>query len=283
MGEFSGKSVLITGGARGFGRAVGLLFAQEGANVTIADLGEPARVYDEHFVPTSRSGELDSTAAEIEAAGGHAVAVAADVTSAADCQGMVQTATDAFGGIDILIANAGVWSLARAWEFTEEEWDRTIDVNLKGVWLTTKYAVPQMIERRQGKIIMMSSIAGLKAYEWYAPYVAAKHGVIGYMKALAIELGPHGINVNAICPTQMGKPEVSETPDPVWVRSVGHDNPSPEEFERAASSQNLLSHLGIPGFEVVGEAALWLASDRARLVTGHALPMDAGWIVKRGG
>jgi NAD(P)-dependent dehydrogenase (short-subunit alcohol dehydrogenase family) len=283
MGEFSGKSVLITGGARGFGRAVGLLFAQEGANVTIADLGPDARVYDEHFVPTSRSGDLDSTAAEIEAAGGRALAVTADVTSAVDCERMVQAATDAFGGVDIVIANAGVWSLARAWDFTEEEWDRTIDINLKGVWLTTKYAVPQMMARRQGKIIILSSIAGLKAYEWYAPYVAAKHGVIGYMKTLAIELGPYGINVNAICPTQMGKPEVSETPDPVWARAVGHDNASAEEFEKAVSAHNLLSDLGIPGFEVVGEAALWLASDRARLVTGHALPMDAGWIVKRGG
>jgi NAD(P)-dependent dehydrogenase (short-subunit alcohol dehydrogenase family) len=281
MEEFAGKSVLITGGARGFGRAAALLFVRQGADITIADLG--TRIDDEHFQATSNASDLERTAAEIEQAGGRCRAVVADVTSAADCQHMVNEAIAAFGRVDILIANAGVWSLARAWEFSEEEWDRTIDVNLKGVWLSTKYAVPGMMERRDGKIIMVSSIAGLKAYEWYAPYVAAKHGVIGYMRTLAIELGPYGINVNAICPTQMGAPQIGETPDPVWVRMVGHDNPSAQEFEEAASAQNLLTHLGIPDFDVVGEAALWLASDRARLVTGHALPMDAGWIVKRGG
>ena len=279
--EFAGKSVLITGGARGFGRATALRFAEQGADITIADLGN--RLESEHFVHTSDRDQLSETAREIEALGSQCRAVVADVTSPADCERMVAEAVDAFGGIDILLANAGVWSLARAWDFTEEEWDRTIDVNLKGVWLSTKYAVPHMISRREGKIIMVSSIAGLKAYEWYAPYVAAKHGVIGYMKALAIELGEYGINVNAICPTQMGTPVLPDTPDPVWQKSVGKANPTVEEFIAAASAQNLFQDLGIPDFELVAEAVLWLASDRAKLVTGHALPVDAGWVVKRGG
>jgi|SRR6266508_180464 len=281
MDELDGKVALVTGAARGFGRAVALLLASEGADVIVSDI---ARDLDsDRFYAMSDLERLEATADEVRALGPRALAVQADVTSASDCQDMAEAALASFGRVDILVANAGIWSLASAWEFTEEEWDVTVDVNLKGAWLTAKYVVPHMIERRYGKVIFTSSIGGIRAYPKYAPYVAAKHGVIGLMRAFAIELGPYEITVNAICPTQMGKPVATEEPDPVWAGFVGHPNPTAEEFEAAAAQENLFESLGIPDFPLVAEAVLWLASDRSRMVTGHALPVDAGWVAKRGG
>src|SRR5215471_17814725 len=134
-----------------------------------------------------------------------------------------------------------------------------------------------MIGQRYGKIVFVSSIAGLRAYPEYAPYIAAKQGVVGLAKTLAIELGEYRINVNAVCPTQMGKPTVSSSSDPVWEKAVGHPNPTAEEFEAAFAAQHALPHLGIPAYEDVAQSVLWLVSERARLITGHALPVDAGW------
>lgn len=263
MGLLDGRTALITGGARGFGRAIARLFAREGANVAVSDIAR--NLASSKFYDMSKPDQLDQTVEEIRATGRQAIGIQADVTVAADCQRMAQTTLEAFGQIDILVANAGVWTFGSAWEFTEEEWDLVVDVNLKGVWLTTKYVVPHMIERRRGRIIMTASIAGVKGYATLAHYIAAKHGVVGYMRALAIELGPHDINVNAVCPTQMG------------LLEEGGD------IDQKAGRQNLFEHRGTPSFADVAEGVLWLASDGAKMVTGLALPMDNGWVVKRGG
>ena len=147
--------------------------------------------------------QLDATVEELRGTGGRSVGIEANVTSAADCERMAAEAIAALGDIDILVANAGGATLARAWEITEEEWDFVNDVCLKGVWLTTKYVVPHMIERTTGKIVVTSSRNGLRAEHGYAHYNAAKAGAIHYAKSLALELGPYGINVNVVCPTQM--------------------------------------------------------------------------------
>ncbi|MGQ0605237.1 MAG: SDR family oxidoreductase, partial [Anaerolineales bacterium] len=172
-----------------------------------------------------------------------------------------------------------------AWELTEAEWDLLMDVNLKGMWLATKYVVPHMIERRYGKIVMTSSRDGLRMEANYAHYCAAKAGVIAYAKALAIELGPYDINVNAICPTQMADKSLPPrvTTHPYWDQVVGHPNATYEEFDLVSGKENLFESGGQPDFSEVAEGVLWLVSDASRLVTGHALPMDAGWIAKRGG
>jgi NAD(P)-dependent dehydrogenase (short-subunit alcohol dehydrogenase family) len=280
MGELDGKSALITGGARGFGRAVALLLASEGADVAIADIASDAPTK-----PFGMSGRehLEQSAAEVEALGRRALAVRCDVRVAVDCARMAEQTLAAFGKIDILFANAGVpGSGGLAWELSEEEWDLVVDVDLKGVWQTTKYVVPHMIERRYGKIVMTSSRSGLKAEEWCAHYVAAKHGVIGYMKALAMELGPYEINVNAICPSGMGK-LTEEDYSPFWDRIAGFERPTVEEFDRAYAKLNLFESVGRAEFKEVAEGVLWLVSDRSRLMTGSALALDAGYIVKRGG
>jgi NAD(P)-dependent dehydrogenase (short-subunit alcohol dehydrogenase family) len=283
MGELDGKIALITGGARGFGRAMALLFAREGADVAIADIA--GELGSERIVGMATTSDLGRTAAEIEALGRRSLALQANVTSAADCERMVEAAISSFGRIDVLCANAGVFSLAPSWELTEEEWDTVLGVNLKGVWLTTKYVVPHMMARRSGKIVITSSRDGLRAEANYAHYNASKFGVIGYMKSLAIELGPYEVNVNAICPTQMtdrSSPPKAST-HPYWDQVVGKPNTTYEEFDEASGRENLFEAGGQPDFAEVAEGALWLASDRSRLVTGHALPVDRGWIAKRGG
>jgi NAD(P)-dependent dehydrogenase (short-subunit alcohol dehydrogenase family) len=283
VGELDGKVALITGAARGFGRAMALLFAREGADVAIADIA--GELGSERIVGMATRSDLERTAEEIEAAGQRAVAIQADVTDAESCRRMAETALGAFGRIDVLCANAGVFSLAPSWELTDEEWDTVLGVNLKGVWLTTKYVVPHMMERRYGKVVITSSRDGLRAEANYAHYNASKFGVIGFMKSLAIELGPYEINVNAICPTQMTdrSSPASVSTHPYWDQVVGKPNATYEEFDEASGRENLFESGGQPDFSEVAEGALWLASDRSRHVTGHALPVDRGWIAKRGG
>jgi NAD(P)-dependent dehydrogenase (short-subunit alcohol dehydrogenase family) len=283
MGLLDGKRALITGGARGFGRAMALLFASEGADVAVADIA--SELVSDRIEGMATQDDLERTVGDVEALGRQAVGIQANVMKADDCERMATTAIEALGGIDILCANAGVFSLAPALELTEDEWDTVMAVNLKGVWLTTKYVAPHMIARRYGKIVITSSRDGLRAEANYSHYNASKFGVIGYMKSLAIELGPYDINVNAICPTQMadksGPPPVSTSP--YWDQVVGKADSTYEEFDEASGRENLFEAGGQPDFGEVAEGALWLASDRSRLVTGVALPLDAGWIAKRGG
>ena len=283
MGELDRKAALITGGARGFGRALALLFAREGADVAVADIAGELR--SERIGGMATEDDLERTVGELKTLGRRSVGIRADVTKSEDCRRMAETAVEALGRIDILCANAGVFSLAPAWQLTEDEWDTVLGVNLKGVWLTTKHVVPHMMERRYGKIVITASRDGLRAEANYSHYNASKFGVIGYMKSLAIELGPYEINVNAICPTQMAdksSPPRSGT-HPYWDQVVGTANAGYAEFDQASGRENLFERGGQPDFGEVAQGALWLASDRSRLVTGVALPVDAGWIAKRGG
>ena len=285
MAELAGKAALITGGARGFGRAVARLFAHEGADVAVADIARD--LPSESFRGLAAVGDLERTVGEIEALGRRALGIKADVRDAGDCARMVEETLQAFGQIDILCANAGVFSFGKAWELSEEEWDTLMAVNLKGVWLSTRAVAPHMIERRYGKIVITSSRNGLRAEPNYSHYCAAKSGVIGYMKSLAIELGPYEVNVNAICPTQMADrgaaPPRPAEPPPYWKMVTGTENPRYEEFDLASGRENLFERGGQRDFSEIAEGVLWLASDRSRVVTGHALPLDAGWIAKRGG
>jgi NAD(P)-dependent dehydrogenase (short-subunit alcohol dehydrogenase family) len=228
--------------------------------------------------------DLDRTVREVEALGRKAIGMQTDVTREEDCRRMTEAVLETFGKIDILCSNAGVFTFGKAWELTEAEWDLVMAVNLKGAWLVTKSVAPHMMERRYGKIIITSSRDGLRVEPNYAHYNASKSGVIAYMKSLAIELGPYDINVNAICPTQMGR-RVDDLEQRMRggyaAMVVGHANPTAGEFYAASAQENLFEIY--PDFPEVAEGVLWLASDRSHLVTGLALPMDAGWIVKRGG
>lgn len=285
MNELAGRTALITGGARGHGRAVARLFADEGADLALVDLGSLSEAHGDFQMAGAE--DLERTRAEIEAKGRRAIAIEADVTREDHCRRMVDEAIAALGHVDILVVNAGGATNGRAWEIDEADWDFVHGLCLKAAWLSAKAVVPHMIERRYGKIVIVSSRNGLRAEEGYAHYNAAKAGAIHLAKSLALELGPWEINVNAVCPTQM----TDRSPDAIhqdggggyWDQVVGRAGATFEEFDRASGRDNLFEERGQPDFSEVAEGVLWLSSDRSHLVTGHALPMDAGWIAKRGG
>jgi NAD(P)-dependent dehydrogenase (short-subunit alcohol dehydrogenase family) len=271
MPELAGKSALVTGGAGRFGFVAARLLASEGAAIALADVGDPAR--------------LDRLAGELRESGAPAIAVTADVTREEDCRRMVERVEEAFGALDIALVNAGVGGpVARIWETAAEDWRHTVEINLTGAFLTAKHAALAMIPRRAGKIIFVSSRDGLRAEPYTGAYNAAKHGVHGLMKTLAIELGPYDINVNAVCPTSMGSMGEPSASSSLWYELMtGKPGATEADFDAWAGKQNLFERAGRVTPEEVAEGVLWLASERSRLVTGHALPLDAGWIAKRGG
>src|SRR5690348_11463721 len=198
--RFQDRTIFITGAARGMGRAHARAFAREGARLVLCDA---CRQYSTVPYPLAQPEELVSLASEIEQMGRPVLTAQIDVTDLHAMQVLVEQAQRELGPIDILVANAGVYSFAPSWELTEEQWDETVNIDLKGVWITCKVCIPQMLSRRSGKIICISSTAGLKGMANLAHYVAAKHGVLGLVKTLAIELAQYNINVNAICPTSV--------------------------------------------------------------------------------
>ena len=275
MGKLDGKVVLITGGARGQGRSHALTFAREGAEVVICDVASslPTVPY-----PLASAGELAETARMVEDLGRRCLALQADVRSSAGMRGVVERAVSQFGQVDILLANAGIESFGEAWELTDDQWDEMIAVNLTGVWKSCRAVIPRMIERRTGVILITSSIAGLKGLAHQAHYCAAKHGVVGLMRGLAIELAPHGIRVNTVHPSSVDTP-IIKNQAMYTLFSGGKPDATLEEVTPAFRALNLMD---TPWMEPqdISNAMLWLASDEARYVTGATLPVDAGLMVK---
>jgi (+)-trans-carveol dehydrogenase len=259
----SGRVAVVTGASRGIGAAVARLLHERGANLGLASRGG-----DDLGLPG-------------------VVALPCDVRDPAALARLCDATAERFGGIDILVANAGGATNAPAWELTEADWDFVHEVCLKSVFLTTRAVIPHMMERRAGKIVLTASRNGLRVEHGYAHYNAAKAGVIQYGKSLALELGPYEINVNVICPTQMADksrvPQGNVEAQKYWDQVAGHPGATYEDFDAASGRDNLFERGGQPDYREVAEGVLWLVNDRARLVTGLALPMDAGWIVKRGG
>lgn len=245
---FAGSVALVTGGGSGMGRAAALAFAREGARVVVADI---------------HGSDAEMTARMITAANGEARAMEVDVSHLAQVEAMVQGTITAWGRLDCAFNNAGIniehGPLA---ECSEEEWDRVLAVNLKGVWLCMKAEIPQMITGDGGRIVNNASIVGLAGSRNTPAYVASKHGIVGLTRAAALEYGQAGIRVNAVCPgaikTQM------------YLQREGDD---PENNARIAAA-NPLNRLG--GAEDVASAVLWLCSDASAFVTGHCLVVDGG-------
>jgi (+)-trans-carveol dehydrogenase len=275
--RFQNRTVFITGAAHGMGRAHARVFAREGARLVLCDA---CHQYSTVPYPLAQPEELASLASEIEQMGRPVLAAQVDVTDLSAMQALAEQALRELGPIDILVANAGVYSFAPSWELTEEQWDQTVNVDLKGVWITCKVCIPQMLSRRSGKIICISSTAGLKGMANLAHYVAAKHGVLGLVKTLAIELAPYDINVNAVCPTSV---------DTAMLRNqalydVFAGGPGPlatyEHMLEVMNQLNLFPDRGLLPPEAISAAVLWLASDEARHLTGYALPVDAGYLTR---
>lgn len=275
--RFEGQVVFITGAAHGMGRAHALAFARAGANLVLCDA---CRQYSTVPYPLAQPQELEALVTEIEQLGVAVVAAQVDVTQLVAMQNLVEQAEGTLGPIDIVVANAGLYSFAPSWELSEQQWDETINVDLKGVWVTCKVCIPSMLPRRSGKIICIASTAGMKGMANLAHYVAAKHGVLGLVKTLAIELAPYNINVNAVCPTSV---------DTVMCRNqalydVFAGGPGPqatqEHMLHLMNQLNLFPDRNLLPPEAISAAVLWLASDEAQHMTGCALPIDAGYLTR---
>jgi SDR family mycofactocin-dependent oxidoreductase len=265
------KVALITGAARGIGRAQAVRFAQEGADIIALDICGPVNTV---VVPPATPADLDETARLVEEAGGRIVAEVLDVRDAAAVAAATDRGVAQLGGLDIVCATAGITSRAMAADLSESAWQTMLDVNLTGVWATCRATAPHLIARGAGSMILTSSIAGLKGLVGVAHYTAAKHGVVGLMRSLAKELAPHNIRVNTVHPTNVDTPMIQND----HVRGAFRpdlETVTREQFAESACSMNMLA---IPWVEPVdvANACLFLASDEARYITSITLPVDAG-------
>ena len=253
---------MITGAGRGMGREHALGFAREGASIVANDICErdPSVPYD-----LSMTKQLESTVEEVKKRDVKCIGVCADVSNAKQVQRMVGEALDAFGRIDILVNNAGIiGGFSNVVNVSEELWDRVMAVNLKGTFLVTKYTLPSMIEHRFGRIVNISSVGGLVGLPGSSFYVAAKHGVIGFTKTLAHEVGEYDITVNAVCPGLVN----------TRMSNFLNDQPS----ERATSPPlGVFPHRQMIEPSEVSGLVLWLCSDEAKDVTGASFAMDQGF------
>jgi (+)-trans-carveol dehydrogenase len=268
--DMSGHVALITGGARGQGRAHALAFARAGADIAICDV---CRQYSSVPYPMATKDDLAETARLVDEVGRKVVAVEADVTQSDEVESFVNNAVRELGRIDHVIANAGIWSVGGpTWTIDETKFDETIAVDLKGVWLTCKYTVPRLLERGSGSIVLTSSGAAATANPNISHYTAAKYGVIGLMKTLAVELAPRGIRVNALLPGMVNTDMIFFEEQ---LSLFSPDNPTQEGYFAVLDGM-----MPMPGrwteAEDQAEAALWLCSDSARLITGISLPVDGG-------
>jgi len=251
MGKlFKERVALVTGGSFGIGRATAIAFADLGAKVVVADVVEDTATVD-----------------HIRSAGGEAIFVKCDVSNTAEVQHMVDVAIKSYGRLDFAFNNAGIeGEIAATHDCTEENWDRVVSVNLKGVFNCMKYELPHMLKRGEGAIVNNASMAGLVALAGSPAYVASKHGIIGLTKTAAVEYARHGIRINAVCP--------GAVKSPMFDRFTGKDKNTEKTFADMAP----IGRLGEP--EQVAEAVIWLCSGSSTFVIGHALAVDGGWVAQ---
>jgi NAD(P)-dependent dehydrogenase (short-subunit alcohol dehydrogenase family) len=248
-GALAGKVGLITGGASGIGRATALAFAAEGARVVVADINPAGAA---------------ATAKLIEAAGGEALGVQADVSDAASVEALIRAAVAAYGHLDCAFNNAGVSQYGSPIpEIDEAVWDRVMRVNLRSVFLCMKYEIPRMAAQGGGAIVNTASGYGLKGARGNAAYVASKHGVVGLTKVAALENAERGVRVNSLCPGW------TETP----LIQARLDDP---DFRARILASEPMGRPGRP--EEIAAAVVWLCSDAASFVTGHAMSVDGGFL-----
>ncbi len=252
--EFENRVAVVTGAGMGMGEATAIAFAQEGASIAVVDINpESGRV----------------TVDEIQMAGGRATFIEADVAIAVDTQRIATETIDAFGGIDILINNAGIQHYGSVIETTEEEWDRVLGVNLKSIFLCSKYCIPEIQKRGGGAVVNVASVQGMASQDRVAPYSATKGGAISLTRNMAIDFASDNIRVNCVCPGAIDTP---------LLRDAATLSPDPIQMVQQWADSHLFKRLGRP--EEVAEVILFLASERASLVTGAAYVVDGGLTVQ---
>jgi len=252
-GQLTGRVALVTGGGSGIGRATALTFAREGARVVVADVGEEGGRQTVH---------------QIEDTGGEAAFVRADVSLASDVKALIAETLSRFGRLDCAHNNAGIEGpVVLPADVEEDDFDRLVAVNLKGVYLCLKYEIPEMLARGGGAIVNTASVAGLVGTPTLSAYSATKHGVVGLTKSAALAYARQGLRVNAVCPGIIDTPMVE--------RALGSRDPAQRE---RLSRQHPIPRLGRP--EDIAEAVVWLCSDAAAFVTGHAMPVDGGMMAR---
>ncbi|WP_326835376.1 mycofactocin-coupled SDR family oxidoreductase [Amycolatopsis rhabdoformis] len=272
-GKLEDQVAFVTGAARGQGRSHAVRMAAEGADIIAVD-----RCADLESVNygLATEADLDETCALVEAQGRKVVRHVADVRDLAALTAAVEDGVGRFGRLDIAVANAGIASYGAGADLTEQQWDEMIDVNLSGVWRTARVAIPHIrAGGRGGCILMTSSVAGLRGIPHAAHYAASKHGVVGLVKVLALELGAEGIRVNAIHPTNVNTGMIRNDAT-VELFLPNPDKPRTEEaFARIAQQLNVLP---VPWIEpeVVSETVVFLASEAGKYITGASIPVDAG-------
>lgn len=277
MPRLEEKVALITGGARGQGRALAEKLAAEGADIAICDICEPLPTMQ--YAGATRA-DLDETRARVEALGRRCVAEVADVRDLAAMERFAQRTVDELGRIDIACANAGLVTWVPFDEVTVDAWREMLDVNALGAFVTAKAVVPHMRERRSGSIVLTSSVNGREPGKGLTSYTAAKHAVIGLMRNLALELGPHGIRVNALMPSAINTVMGNNPTNSEWI--FGRPDATEEDYLVATRNWHALRNRPAMPASVVADAVAWLVSDEARNVTGIELPIDGGHLILPG-
>ncbi|WP_392960103.1 mycofactocin-coupled SDR family oxidoreductase [Streptomyces sp. LN245] len=273
--RLTGKRALITGAARGIGRATAVAFAEQGADLVLLDISAdvPQCPY-----PLGTASQLKATAEECRAAGASVVEHVGDVRDSGDLRSATERALDRFGGIDVLVNNAGIAAPSGrpVHEITEGEWSLMLDIDLSGSWRAMRAVLPTMIAQRSGSVINVSSTAGMVGYRYFAGYVAAKHGLVGLTKAAALDYAPHGVRVNALCPGSVRDEPALEGRMLVEIARC-LDVPTADYEQTFIESQPMNRLVEASD---VASTAVWLASDESRQVTGAVVPVDGGFTVR---